>query len=211
MSISSKVKIITSAVAVSVAACVVAPLLISSNRNANTIVAMAPITKENTQQSVFVIPPKNNVFEASVAAYAMWEKVNGHMGRPCNLFVPIYANGCMGQIAIKGARHEDAGSIRYNFFWRGEPQIGDIYLKEVPLPQNAFKKINDFDRYVVLYGLLKTNHEQNDSWVVDHPITRRFTIQEIYDIANLNQLKTMPIDYDAYNPNVSYEKWGGRR
>lgn len=180
--------------------------------DSHTIMAMAPITSNNSPSSVFVIPPTQNEFDAALKAYSMWEKSNGHLGRPCNKLVPIYADGHMGSNAIYGHRCCQQGNNVYEFVsdfkWRDSNQENDyIGFERNPVLKNAFAKSCQtppmFENQVAIYCLAVKGVDDAVKYA-GHSITEPFTCKEIYGMNDWRQIDLTKIDLDLYDHTKFY-------
>ena len=240
MVIGNNLKIILPTVAAVVAACVLVPTIILTNKKTinaqyvappaaeyaindndkdKDVVAMTPIVRESSPQIVFAIPPTNDVFQAAVRAFAMWDKINPHGKRDTFPLVPIYANGKLGNFAIEGFHKQPhrRGSVYYDFCWRNGAQStkASIYLQRVSIAENAFIKSSNLPdelKSIQLYDLFGPGKE-NVKIINNHPITKPFTLKEVYGdrLKAPHMIDMTGVDMDAYTPNVPYENWSGRQ
>ena len=66
----------------------------------------APPARDNLKRAtdnMFIVPPTTSLENASVSAYCMWERTNGHFGRPFSKFFPVFSNGVVDTSMVIGA------------------------------------------------------------------------------------------------------------
>lgn len=156
--------------------------------------------------SIFLVPPASNLNSASVSAYCMWERTNGHLGRQFSRFFPVFSNGVVDTSIVIGAcyNREDVpnGSTilfsdeKFKFYknsGRQETEEKGIYIfienagDNYPMPMQ---------NQTVVYQLMKKGQSQGDGLSVQHDRSLRYDIRELYN----NIDSSDDIDYEFYAP-----------
>ncbi len=156
--------------------------------------------------NIFLVPPTSNLNSASVSAYCMWERTNGHLGRPFSRFFPVFSNGVVDTSIVIGAcyNREDVpngseilfSDEKFKFYknsGRQETEEKGIYFfienagDNYPMPMQ---------NQTAVYQLYKKSQNAGDALFVEHNRSSRYDIRKLYN----NIDSSDDIDYDYYSP-----------
>lgn len=156
--------------------------------------------------TIFMIPPTNNIAAASVSVLCMWERTNGHFGRSFSKFFPVFANGVVNTSVVIGAcyNREDVpngatilfSDNEFGFYkdnTRSEIEKKSIYIF---IENSDNNYLLPREQQTAVYQIYKKNHREGDSIFVGHNRAEQYNINELYN----NIESSEDIDYDYYLP-----------